>query len=134
MAAVPSRCVMRMPFGVDERGHIAWVSDPVKISRQALISIIATQPHERVMRPDYGVDTKRLLFDQMLPEGIMLKRVEGADKLALVGGEARLQEHDIEGHRSLGYPTRRKNGYRDADECAFCLRRGGPICQGRWPG
>ena len=65
MAAEPSRRVMRMPFGVDERGHIAWVSDPVKISRQALISIIATQPHERVMRPDYGVDTKRLLFDQM---------------------------------------------------------------------
>jgi predicted amidohydrolase YtcJ len=46
-------------------------------------------------------DTRGLLFDQMLPEGIMLKRVEGADKLDLqvmihaIGDEANLRILDI---------------------------------------
>jgi predicted amidohydrolase YtcJ len=46
-------------------------------------------------------DTRGLLFDQMLPEGIMLKRVEGADKLGLqvmihaIGDEANLRILDI---------------------------------------
>ena len=45
--------------------------------------------------------TRGLLFDQMLPEGIMLKRVEGADKAGLhvmihaIGDEANLQILDI---------------------------------------
>jgi hypothetical protein len=46
-------------------------------------------------------DTRGLLFDQMLPEGVMLKRVEGADKLGLqvmihaIGDEANLRILDI---------------------------------------
>jgi predicted amidohydrolase YtcJ len=46
-------------------------------------------------------DTRGLLFDQMLPEGIMLKRVEAADKLGLqimihaIGDEANLRILDI---------------------------------------
>ncbi|MEI8040461.1 MAG: amidohydrolase [Verrucomicrobiota bacterium] len=46
-------------------------------------------------------DTRGLLFDQMLPEGIMLKRVEGADKLSLqvmihaIGDEANMRILDI---------------------------------------
>jgi predicted amidohydrolase YtcJ len=46
-------------------------------------------------------NTRGLLFDQMLPEGIMLKRVEGADKLGLqimihaIGDEANLRILDI---------------------------------------
>jgi predicted amidohydrolase YtcJ len=46
-------------------------------------------------------DTRGLLFDQMLPEGTMLKRVEGADKLGLqvmihaIGDEANLRILDI---------------------------------------
>jgi predicted amidohydrolase YtcJ len=46
-------------------------------------------------------DTRGLLFDQMLPEGIMLERVEAADKLGLqvmihaIGDEANLRVLDI---------------------------------------
>ena len=46
-------------------------------------------------------NTRGLLFDQMLPEGIMLKRVEGADKAGLqvmihaIGDEANLRILDI---------------------------------------
>jgi hypothetical protein len=46
-------------------------------------------------------DTRGLLFDQMLPEGTMLKRVEGADKVGLqvmihaIGDEANLRILDI---------------------------------------
>jgi len=46
-------------------------------------------------------DTRGLLFDQMLPEGIMLERVEAADKLGLqvmihaIGDEANLRILDI---------------------------------------
>ena len=46
-------------------------------------------------------DTRGLLFDQMLPEGIMLKRVEGADQAGLqvmihaIGDEANLRILDI---------------------------------------
>ena len=50
---------------------------------------------------DDAPDTRGLLFDQMLPEGIMLKRVEGADKAGLqvlihaIGDEANLRILDI---------------------------------------
>jgi predicted amidohydrolase YtcJ len=57
--------------------------------------------------------TRGLLFDQMLPEGIMLKRVEGADKAGLhvmihaIGDEANAQILDI--YRQV----QQKNGARD---------------------
>ena len=57
--------------------------------------------------------TRGLLFDQMLPEGIMLQRVEGADKAGLqvmihaIGDEANLRILDI--YRQ----TAEKNGPRD---------------------
>ena len=58
-------------------------------------------------------DTRGLLFDQMLPEGAMLKRVEGADKAGLqvmihaIGDEANLRILDI--YRQAA----EKNGPRD---------------------
>ncbi len=58
-------------------------------------------------------DTRGLLFDQMLPEGIMLKRVEAADKLGLqvmihaIGDEANMRILDIY------QQTADKNGPRD---------------------
>jgi predicted amidohydrolase YtcJ len=57
--------------------------------------------------------TRGLLFDQMLPEGVMLKRVEGADKLGLqvmihaIGDEANMRILDIYQQASD------KNGPRD---------------------
>jgi predicted amidohydrolase YtcJ len=58
-------------------------------------------------------NTRGLLFDQMLPEGIMLQRVEGADKAGLqvfihaIGDEANLRILDI--YKSVA----EKNGPRD---------------------
>ncbi|HSU53411.1 MAG TPA: amidohydrolase family protein, partial [Candidatus Dormibacteraeota bacterium] len=57
--------------------------------------------------------TRGLLFDQMLPEGIMLKRVEGADKMGLqvmihaIGDEANTRILDIYKQ------TAAANGHRD---------------------
>jgi predicted amidohydrolase YtcJ len=62
---------------------------------------------------DDAPGTRGLLFDQMLPEGVMLKRVEGADKVGLqvmihaIGDEANLRILDI--YRQ----TAEKNGPRD---------------------
>jgi len=58
-------------------------------------------------------NTRGLLFDQMLPEGIMLKRVEGADEVGLqvmihaIGDEANMRILDIYKHAT------EKNGARD---------------------
>lgn len=65
MASVTPQFAIRLPFGVDERGAIATVSAPLAVAKQQLVSLVGTQPGERVMRPDYGVGTKVLLFSPM---------------------------------------------------------------------
>lgn len=65
MASVSPQHAIRLPFGVDERGGIAAVREPLAVAKQQLVSLVGTQPGERVMRPDYGVGTKELLFSLM---------------------------------------------------------------------
>jgi phage baseplate assembly protein W len=48
---------------VDSTGGIAFSSDIVEIDRMNLITLVGTQPGERAMRPDYGVGTRELLFE-----------------------------------------------------------------------
>jgi phage baseplate assembly protein W len=46
---------------VDRRGRLAMVEDEYAI-RQSLLMLLSTSPGERVMRPEYGCDLRRLVF------------------------------------------------------------------------
>lgn len=51
------------PFAVDAQGRIAFTSDPARVLRNRVRSIIGTELGERVMRPEYGVPLTSLLFE-----------------------------------------------------------------------
>ena len=46
---------------VDRRGRIAMAEDDEAI-RQSLLILLSTSPGERVMRPEYGCELRRLVF------------------------------------------------------------------------
>jgi len=54
---------MDLPFRVDFQGRIAFTTDPSQVLRNRVISVIATQVGERVMRPAYGTPLIDLLFE-----------------------------------------------------------------------
>jgi uncharacterized protein len=43
-------------------GRLAWVEDPHTV-RQALIMLLSTRLGERILRPEYGCDLHRLVFE-----------------------------------------------------------------------
>jgi phage baseplate assembly protein W len=50
------------PFQLDANGHIATVSDPNLQVDQHLLTLVSTQPGERVMLPNYGIPSFKHLF------------------------------------------------------------------------
>jgi phage baseplate assembly protein W len=50
------------PFRVGTDGRIAWSSGEANI-REAIRVILTTEPHERVMLPDFGAGLRKLLFE-----------------------------------------------------------------------
>ncbi len=54
---------IRVPFAIGPNGGIAFTTDPVIQAIQHLISIIGTNPPERVMRPTYGTAAQSHLFN-----------------------------------------------------------------------
>jgi len=62
MVRQPSREI-RVPFQVGSDGGIAWTDDPVIQAMQHVLSVVVTNPGERVMRPDYGVPVYSALFN-----------------------------------------------------------------------
>jgi uncharacterized protein len=50
------------PFQLDANGNIASTIDPSQQVDQHLLSLVSTQPGERVMLPSYGVPSFRTLF------------------------------------------------------------------------
>lgn len=61
-----------VPFGLDDNGHPATTQDPDVQAMQHVKSIVATNPGERVMLPDYGVPVREYMFKPD-PELISLK-------------------------------------------------------------
>lgn len=61
-----------VPFGLDSNGHPAVTQSPDIQAMQHVKSVVATNPGERVMLPDYGVPVRGYLF-QPDPELITLK-------------------------------------------------------------
>lgn len=54
---------MDLPFAVDPQGRIAFTTDPRRVLRNRVISIIGTNIGERVMRPGYGTPLIDMLFE-----------------------------------------------------------------------
>lgn len=53
---------VRVPWMLDEYGNIATTQDPNVQVMQHVKSLVATEPGERVMRPEYGVPTREFVF------------------------------------------------------------------------
>ena len=51
-----------VPFSLDSNGHLATTQSPDKQAMQHVKSIVATNPGERVMLPDYGVPVREYMF------------------------------------------------------------------------
>lgn len=49
------------PIAPDEAGRLPFVSGPEKV-RQAIFTLLDTEPGERVMRPDFGCGLRRYLM------------------------------------------------------------------------
>lgn len=66
MSAVLSRYArlgqgLGQPVAPDEAGRLPFVSGPEKV-RQAIFTLLDTDPGERVMRPDFGCGLRRYLM------------------------------------------------------------------------
>ncbi len=61
--AVRRDAEIRVPFAIGPSGSISFTTDPVVQAAQHLISIIGTNPPERVMRPTYGTPVQDTLFE-----------------------------------------------------------------------
>lgn len=53
---------IRVPFSL-EGGGVSETSDPSRIAEQKIVNTMVTNNGERVMNPNYGASTSRLLFD-----------------------------------------------------------------------
>lgn len=51
-----------VPFGLDSNGNLAVTTDPNVQAAQHVKSIVATNPGERVMLPNYGIPVRGYLF------------------------------------------------------------------------
>jgi uncharacterized protein len=54
---------LNLPFHIDVDGHVATTAAYAKIVEAQLVDVLMTNRNERVMRPDYGADMQRVLFD-----------------------------------------------------------------------
>jgi len=58
----PSREIL-IPFQIGPDGGIAYTEDRVKQASQHIMSVVMTNPGERVMRPTYGAPLSMMLFE-----------------------------------------------------------------------
>lgn len=54
---------LSLPFRIDVDGHVATTGQYAKVVEGQLLDVLATNHTERIMRPDYGADLQRALFD-----------------------------------------------------------------------
>lgn len=54
---------LSMPFHIDVNGHVATTSTYADVVQGQLVDVLMTNQLERIMRPEYGCDLQRSLFD-----------------------------------------------------------------------
>jgi phage baseplate assembly protein W len=63
VASAPSPVSISIPFALDSSGLVATEQSSVVALSQRVTALASTQPGERVMAADFGVDTASLLFN-----------------------------------------------------------------------
>lgn len=53
---------IKVPFSFSG-GHVGYTTDPATVSEQKIANVLVTNNGERVMNPNYGASTSRLIFD-----------------------------------------------------------------------
>lgn len=71
---------IRVPFSF-EGGRINYTTDPSTIAEQKIANVLVTNNGERVMQPNYGASTSRLLFDISSPMEFADYRVDAVQAL-----------------------------------------------------
>lgn len=100
MPRAPSREIL-VPFQIGADGGIAWTDNRVKQASQHIFSIVATNPGERVMRPDYGVPLSRMMFE---PDDEMVQADIKGRMLAALGKWAqRIEIVNIEAQSAVAW-------------------------------
>lgn len=54
---------IRYPFAIGPDGAVASVGDPDRQVRQRVHALLGTEPNERVMVTDYGVESRSMVFE-----------------------------------------------------------------------
>jgi uncharacterized protein len=54
---------LSLPFRIDVDGHVATTNQYARVVEGQLLDVLVTNHTERIMRPDYGADFQRALFD-----------------------------------------------------------------------
>jgi len=54
---------IRIPFGLNTFGSVATITSPDEQAMQHVKSIVATNPGERVMLPEYGIPLRAYVFE-----------------------------------------------------------------------
>lgn len=62
MAIRPPKAI-DLPFRIGADGGVATTDDPDRQIRQRLVSIVGTEPTERLMLPEFGVPVASFLFE-----------------------------------------------------------------------
>lgn len=71
---------IRIPFSFDG-GRINYTNDPATIAEQKIANVLVTNTGERVMQPNYGASTSRLLFDITTPMEFSDYKVDALQEL-----------------------------------------------------
>lgn len=86
-------CGLAFPLCVDQRGGIALASGASDIE-QAIRLILETMPGERPMRPEFGCDLHRFLFDTI--DAATVGQIDTAVRVALARWEPRIEVTGID--------------------------------------
>lgn len=82
-----------LPLHPDERGRLSVTEGPEKV-RQAILTILDTEPGERVMLPTFGCGLRRFL---MAPNNVGTRaRIQREVELALLHWEPRIAVAQVE--------------------------------------
>jgi hypothetical protein len=84
-------------------GRLEWVQGELTV-RQALLMLLSTRPGERVLRPEYGCDLHRLVFEpnDETTAGVVLHHV----RRAIERWEPRVEILDLDADPDLEDPGR----------------------------
>lgn len=97
---------IKIPFRFDG-GHVGYTTDPATIAEQKITNVLITNNGERVMNPNYGASTGRLLFDITAPIEFADYKVDTMQELrrSVTGADVLDLRVDSSFYSQTGEPT-----------------------------